>query len=450
MNTVLVVDDELPMALNMEQILSQAGFLVRTCSTGADALAALASQPADAVLLDLKLPDTSGMSVLERISAERPGTVVIVVTGFASIETAVEAVRKGAADFLAKPFPPDELAMKVNKALDYRRLVAENASLRRQLGGLPSRPIIGNSVPIRSIIGTLEKLDQSDCRVLITGESGTGKELVARYLHDHGTRCDRGFFAVNCAALTETLLESELFGHERGAFTGAVGTKKGLFETAAGGTLFLDEIGETSLGVQAKLLRVIQEKEFKRVGGERTIKTDVRIIASTNRDLARMISAGTFREDLYYRLSVVNIHMPALRERPDDVPLLLEHFARQQAISLKKNVPTIAPDALELLRGYSWPGNVRELENVVERAMIMLDGPTLRRRDFPSLEMAESRSLPRELKTLEELERELIQRTLAEMNWNKTAVAKRLGISRRALYDKAFRLGVILDPRDAA
>ncbi len=450
MKSVLIVDDELAMALNMQQILAQAGFAVRTCSTGAEAVAALAAQPADAVLLDLKLPDVSGMTLLERFTAEQPGTVVIVVTGFASIETAVEAVRKGAADFLAKPFPRDELALKVNKALDYRRLVAENASLRRQLGGGSLRPIIGASAPIRAIIETLEKLDQSDCRVLFTGESGTGKELVARYLHEHGARGDCGFFAVNCAALTETLLESELFGHERGAFTGAVATKKGLFETAAGGTLFLDEIAETSPAFQAKLLRVIQEKEFKRVGGERTIKTDVRIIASTNRDLARMISAGTFREDLYYRLSVVTIHTPALRDRPEDVSLLLDHFVRQQAVSLKKHVPTIAPDALELLRTYPWPGNVRELENVVERAMIMLEGTELHRRDFPSLEHSESRVLPREVKTLEDLERELIQRTLAEMNWNKTAVAKRLGISRRALYDKAFRLGLVLDPRDAA
>lgn len=450
MNRVLVVDDELPMALNMEQVLSESGFAVRTCGTGTEALEALANQPADLVLLDLKLPDISGMALLERISAERPGTVVIVVTGFASIETAVEAVRKGAADFLAKPFPPDELALKVNKALEHHRLIMENAALRRQLGAMPLRPMVGKSAAISAIIEMLDKLQQSDCRVLITGESGTGKELVARYLHECGTRSDRGFFAVNCAALTETLLESELFGHERGAFTGAVGAKKGLFETAAGGTLFLDEIAETTLAFQAKLLRVIQEKEFKRVGAERSIKTDVRTIASTNRDLAGMIAAGTFREDLYYRLSVVNIHMPPLRERPDDIPLLVEHFARQQAVALKKNVPSIAPDAIDLLRTYPWPGNVRELENVVERAMIMLDGPVLQPRDFPSLEMAENRLLPRQLKTLEELERQLIQRTLTEMNWNKTAAAKRLGISRRSLYDKAFRLGLVLDPRDAA
>jgi DNA-binding NtrC family response regulator len=450
MKSVLVVDDELSMALNMEQVLSQAGYAVRTCSTGAEALAALAKEPADVILLDLKLPDVSGMTLLERISVERPGSVVIMVTGFASIETAVEAVKKGAADFLAKPFPPDELALKVSKALDYRRLVAENASLRRQLGTLPLRPIIGQSPPICAIIETLGKLHESDCRVLITGESGTGKELVARYLHYHGPRAERSFFAVNCSALTETLIESELFGHEKGAFTGAIITKKGLFETAAGGTLFLDEIAETSPAFQAKLLRVIQEKEYKRVGGERTIKTDVRIIASTNRDLARMIAAGTFREDLYYRLSVVTIHMPSLRERRDDIPLLLDHFVRVQAVNVKKPVPTIAPDALELLRSYSWPGNVRELENVVERAMIMLEGPVLRRQDLPSLESAENRSLPRELTTLEDLERELIRRTLTDLNWNKTAVAKRLGISRRALYDKAFRLGIVLDPRDAA
>jgi DNA-binding NtrC family response regulator len=448
--SVLIVDDELSMALNMEQVLSHAGYAVRTCSTGAEALAALAKEPADVILLDLKLPDVSGMTLLERISVERPGSVVIMVTGFASIETAVEAVKKGAADFLAKPFPPDELALKVSKALDYRRLVAENASLRRQLGTLPLRPIIGQSPPICAIIETLGKLHESDCRVLITGESGTGKELVARYLHYHGPRAERSFFAVNCSALTETLIESELFGHEKGAFTGAIITKKGLFETAAGGTLFLDEVAETSPAFQAKLLRVIQEKEYKRVGGDRTIKTDVRIIASTNRDLARMIAAGTFREDLYYRLSVVTIHMPSLRERRDDIPLLLDHFVRVQAVNVKKPVPTIAPDALELLRGYAWPGNVRELENVVERAMIMLEGPVLRRQDLPSLESAESRSLPRELGTLEDLERELIRRTLTDLNWNKTAVAKRLGISRRALYDKAFRLGIVLDPRDAA
>jgi len=445
---VLVVDDELPMALNIERVLAEAGLQVRTCSSGEDALAALALAPADAVLVDLRLPGISGMELLERITAERPGTVVIMVTGFASIDTAVDAVKKGAADFLAKPFLPEELVLKVTKALEYRRLLSENVSLRRQLGS-SERPMIGNSPAILSILATLEKVRQFESRVLITGDSGTGKELVARYLHYHGPRVDEGFFAVNCIALTETLLESELFGHERGAFTGAVGTKKGLFEAAEGGTLFLDEIAETSPAFQAKLLRVVQEKEYKRVGGERTLKTDVRIIASTNRDLQRMIAAGSFREDLYYRLSVVHIHLPPLRERRSDIPLLINHFVRLQALNLKKSVPQIDHEALEVLCNYNWPGNVRELENVVERAMIMLDGSTLRCRDLPPLGTQDDKIALRGVRTLEELERELIRRTLMELNWNKTAVARRLGISRRALYDKAYRLGLALDPRDA-
>jgi two-component system response regulator HydG len=329
---------------------------------------------------------------------------------------------------------------------DYSRLVEENLCLKRDLNRERQyERIVGESKAIRDVFLQIEKISATDCRVLITGETGTGKELVAREIHHRSLRKDEGFYAVNCVSFTGTLLESELFGHEKGAFTSAHAAQRGLFEIADKGTIFFDEIGETSPSFQANLLRVIQEGEFKRVGGERMLKTDVRILSSTNRDIKKAISAGAFREDLFYRLSVVQIHLPPLKERKEDIPLLVDHFLAKCFSKNKKRITGIAPDALDFLVEYLWPGNIRELENAVERATLMTNGSQLTAQDFAFLFSPESVPLEKKGK-LEEIEKELIERTLRECNWNKTLTAKRIGISRRALYEKALRLGIPLNP----
>jgi len=431
------------MAENLGRSLAGAGYRPIVCWDSLEAMALVEQTRPDVVVADLKMPGLDGMELLERLRQEQPSIPVIMVTGYATIDAAVEAMKKGATDFLAKPFPPEELVLKVKKALNLSRLLEENRYLRQGvLGKEFTSTIVGKSEPMRAVLDILSKIAGTDSRVLITGESGTGKEVVARAIHEGSPRKEASFFAINCVALTESLLESELFGHEKGAFTGAISTKKGVFELADGGTLFLDEIGDTSQSFQAKLLRVIQESEFKRVGGVRPIKTDVRIIASTNKDLRREIESRRFREDLFYRLSVVNIHLPPLRERKEDIPLLAEHFLRKHSLKMAKKVVGISEAAMQVLLSYHWPGNVRELENVLERAMIMASGSEIVPQDIPVLSRG-----PSERKrggTLEELERELIERTLAECGWNKSLAAKRMGIGRRTLYEKASRFGISL------
>jgi DNA-binding NtrC family response regulator len=394
------------------------------------------------------MPEIDGMELVERIKAEWPHLPVVMITGYATIDVAVEAMQKGASDFLAKPFPPDELLLKVKKVLEHSRLLEENLYLRRELSQKRQYEIIiGESKAIKDIFLQLEKISATDCRVLITGETGTGKELIAREIHQHSLRRDKGFFAVNCASFSESLLESELFGHEKGAFTSAHATQRGLFELADEGTIFFDEIGETSPSLQANLLRVIQESEFKRVGGERMLKTDVRILCSTNRDLKQAVVARAFREDLFYRLSVVEIHLPPLRERKQDIPLLTDHLLNKYLARDKKRLRGINSEALNLLCDYSGPGNIRELENAVERATLMASEEILTLGDFLFLHVPQVQSEKRK-GSLEELERELIERTLVECKWNKTLTAIKIGISRRALYEKAYRLGVSLNPAD--
>ena len=440
---IFVLDDERDMAENLGRILAKAGYHPIVCWESLRAMALIEQERPDLIVTDLKMPGLNGMDLLERLRQEQPSTPVIMITGYATIDAAVEAMRRGACDFVAKPFPPEELTLKVGKALNLSRLLDENRYLRQSVMGKEFiSTIVGKSEPMRQIFEVLPKISATDSRVLVTGESGTGKEVVARAIHEGSPRKGGSFFAINCVALTESLLESELFGHEKGSFTGAISTKKGVFELADGGTLFLDEIGDTSQAFQAKLLRVIQESEFKRVGGVRSIKTDVRIIASTNKDLRKEIDSRRFREDLFYRLSVVNIHLPPLRERKEDIPLLAEHFLRKHSLRMAKRVLSISPPAMQALIGYDWPGNVRELENVLERAMIMASGSEVLPQDIPipsSVTTGRKRG-----GTLEELERELIERTLAECDWNKTLAAKRMGIGRRTLYDKASSLGIPL------
>ncbi len=445
---ILIIEDEKEMAATYGQILSSSGLDYVVCTEPKEALALVSQEKPEVVLCDLRMPEIDGMELVERIKAEWPHLPVVMITGYATIDVAVEAMQKGASDFLAKPFPPDELLLKVKKVLDHSRLLEENLYLRRELSQKRQYEIIiGESKSIKDIFLQLEKISATDCRVLITGETGTGKELIAREIHQHSLRKDKGFFAVNCASFSESLLESELFGHEKGAFTSAHATQRGLFELADEGTIFFDEIGETSPSLQANLLRVIQESEFKRVGGERMLKTDVRILCSTNRDLKQAVAAGAFREDLFYRLSVVEIHLPPLRERKQDIPLLTDLFLNKFCARNKKRLRGVNSEGLDLLCDYSWPGNIRELENAVERATLMASEEMLTLDDFLFLH---SPQVHREKRkgSLEEIERELIERTLVECRWNKTLTAKKIGISRRALYEKAYRLGVTLNPAD--
>lgn len=443
---VLIIEDEPDMAFNYEQIIRGNGMNGLICTEPKEVIGLMSRERPDIVLCDLRMPEIDGMELLERIKTEWPELPVIIITGYATIDVAVEAMRKGASDFLAKPFPPDELLLKVQRVFEYAELAEENVYLKRELNREREyERIVGESKAIRNVFLQIEKVSAADCRVLITGETGTGKELVAREIHRRSLRKDKGFYGVNCASFAGTLLESELFGHEKGAFTSAHAAQRGLFEMANKGTVFLDEIGETGPSLQANLLRVVQEGEFKRIGGESILKTDVRILSSTNRDIKKAVGDGTFREDLFYRLSVVQIHLPPLRERKEDIPLLVDHFLIKCFSQSKKRVRGIASGALDLLLRYPWPGNVRELENAVERATLMSLGGQLTAEDFAFLFSSEGG--PQQRKgTLEDVERELIQRTLVECNWNKTLTARRIGISRRALYEKALRLGIALNP----
>ena len=443
---VLIVEDEMDMAFNYEQIIRGSGMKCLISTEPREVIRLVSLEKPDVILCDLRMPEIDGMELLEKIKTEWPGLPVIIITGYATIDVAVEAMRKGASDFLAKPFPPDELLLKVQRVFDYSKLEEENLYLKRDLNQERQfERIVGESQAIRNLFLQIERISATDCRVLITGETGTGKELVAREIHHRSLRKDRGFYGVNCASFTGTLLESELFGHEKGAFTSAHSAQRGLFELADKGTIFFDEIGETSPSFQANLLRVIQESEFKRLGGERILKTDVRVLCSTNRDIKKAIAEGTFREDLFYRLGVVQIHLPALRERKEDIPLLVDHFLAKCFSKNKKRVGGITSDTLDLLLRYPWPGNIRELENAVERATLMVSGDQLTAEDFAFLFSPESDPQKRK-GTLEDLEKELIERTLVECHWNKTLTAKRMGISRRALYEKALRLGISLNP----
>ena len=357
---VLVLDDNLDMAETIGLMLARGGYQCTVTCESSKAMELIAESQPDLMLTDLKMPGMSGMEILERAKSEYPALPVIIVTGYATVDAAVEGMRKGAVDFVSKPFHADELILKVNKALQHAKVLDENRYLREEIQGASfASEIVGRSDAMRKVLESLDRLRDADCRVLLTGESGTGKEVIARAIHRMGPRRKEKFLAVNCVALTETLLESELFGHERGAFTGATSSKKGLFELADRGTLYLDEIADTSLAFQAKLLRAVEENELKRVGGTKNLTVDVRIIAATNKDLKREIAKGSFREDLFYRLSVVHIELPPLRERKVDIPLLVGHFLRKLSKKMVKKVDEVSNTAMDALLAYSWPGNIR-------------------------------------------------------------------------------------------
>ncbi|HXE79682.1 MAG TPA: sigma-54 dependent transcriptional regulator [Vicinamibacterales bacterium] len=381
---ILVADDERSMRELLAIVLRREGHEVLVAHDGATAIAALERGSVDLLISDIKMPDMTGIDVLRAAKTLDPSLPAIMMTAFASQETAIEALRLGACDYLIKPFNVDELKVKVREKLESRRLREENLLLKRTLGTSHRfHDIIGRSEAMLDVFRLIETIARTTSTVLITGESGTGKELVARAVHYHSLRRDRSFVAVNCGALTETLLESELFGHVRGAFTGAESNKKGLIEIAEHGTIFLDEIGDMSQMMQVKLLRVLQERRFRRVGGVDEIEADIRVIAATNQDLSRMVAEGRFREDLYYRINVIPVRLPALRERREDIPLLAEHFLAKYTAQMGKSIKGISQEAMDYLQKYHWPGNIRELENVIERAVALESTPTVLPESLP-------------------------------------------------------------------
>lgn len=380
---ILVVDDEEDMLENYSRLLSKMGYECLTQRDGRRALEVIDSFEPDIILSDLKMPDISGIDILDRVKELNPHIPVILVTAYGDIPTAVESVRKGAFDFISKPFSAEQLKVTLERAMKYKALADENRRLKEQLRISSDLEIIGKSEAMREVIEIINRVSMTDANVLLTGESGTGKEMVARIIHSRSKRNTKPFIPVDCAALPENLLESELFGYEKGAFTGATTSRLGLLETAHGGTIFLDEIGEMSLSLQAKLLRTLQERVVRRLGSNKFIPIDIRIISATNRNLKRAVQDGSFRNDLYYRLNVININMPPLRERKEDIPLLALHFLRMFSSIYKKEVNSISSEAMSILEDYSWPGNVRELQNVIERAIIMSDGERIELKDLP-------------------------------------------------------------------
>ncbi len=463
MARILVIDDNDTMREGMAVTLKKAGHEVLAFKSGADGVAAFKQKGADLVVTDLKMEGLDGIEVVRQLRAHEPNAVAVVVTAFGTIETAVEAMRHGAYDFVTKPFPPDVLRAKVDAALTVSRLGAQLVKAQARTEALSNdhaekvgRTLVGDSEPVQKLLGQVRRAAATDATVLVNGESGTGKELVARMLHDQSPRKDGPFIVTHCAALAETLLESELFGHERGAFTGAVKKKLGRFELADGGTIFLDEIGELSASVQTKLLRVLQEKEIQRVGGEDTVKVDVRVVCATHRDLKAEVAAGRFREDLYYRLHVVPLLVPALRDRPEDIGVLARHFVQKHGARVNPKVRGLSADALSALARYAWPGNVRELENAVEQALVFAEGGELTEQDLPAFlqgpaarAAATQGALPvphgdRPLPDiLEDIERQLIERAYEKAKGVKTETARLLGIKTSALYYKLEKYGFI-------
>lgn len=458
--TILVADDDAVARELLADALKKEGYLVEAFASGEEVIARGRQGRVDLVLTDIRMGAVDGLTVLREFKRMSPDTAVVVLTAFGSLEGAIEAIKQGAYDYLAKPFKKEEIKLVVHRSLDHCHLVRENARFREELKGKGKgmdewSPLVGSSPAMLEVYKLVARVTGSKSTVLLQGESGTGKELVARAIHANGPRRDKPFIPVNCGALPDTLLESEMFGYEKGAFTGAVGTKAGLFEAADGGTLFLDEIGELGPALQVKLLRVIQDQEVRRVGGTASVKVDVRIIAATNRNLEQYVKEGKFRDDLYYRLNVVRITLPSLAERRGDIPMLAHHFLRKASSGSPNVLRGLLPETIALLMQYRWPGNVRELENAIERAVSLSHGPFVTPEDLPeairqgsageadtrlsSGDQADDAHL-----TLEEVEKRHLIRVLKETKGNKVKAAKILGIDRRTLYRMAERFGLDL------
>jgi DNA-binding NtrC family response regulator len=438
---ILIIDDEDSMRDSMRQALKKEGYVIHEAQDGQGGLMLFHKETYHLVFLDLKLPGISGLQVLRQMKDMSPETPVIIITGYSSIESAVEAIKLGAFDYMAKPFTPEELRVITRKALESRKILVENIYLRSELRARSEfEMVVGKSKSMQKVLDIVSRVSPTETTVLITGESGTGKELIAREIHNFSPRRNAPFVVVDCGALVETLFESELFGHVKGSFTGAHETKHGRFEVADGGTIFFDEISNISLNIQAKLLRAIQEREVTRIGSSRPIKVDVRILAATNENLALSVAKGTFREDLFYRLSVVPIHLPPLRERKDDISLLVEHFLQKYNKKAKKTVVEISERAIKALKDYDWPGNIRELENTIERAVVLSKGNGIDIEDivYHGITAASSvfSSAGEKFLPLEEMEKEYIQAVLKDQHGNKSRAAKMLGIDRKTLWAK--------------
>ncbi len=444
---ILIVDDEASVGQFLSIMLEREGYKVEAVLSGKEALEKIAENPPQVVLADLRMPEMDGIELLTRIKEEDPRIAVVIMTAYGSLESAVEAMRKGAFDYVMKPFQIEEIKLVIKRAIEERKLREENLELKRRVKQYELKEIVGKNEKFQRVLELAKKVAPTDSTVLIRGESGTGKELIAKAIHNMSPRANSPFIAINMAALPEELLESELFGYTKGAFTGATKNKEGLFKAAEGGTILLDEISEASPRIQVKILRALQEKEITPVGSTKTIKVDVRIIASTNADLEKMVAEGRFREDLYYRLNVVYIQLPPLRERKDDIPLLTSHFLKKYTSLYNLPPKKISDETMKILLEYSWPGNVRELENAIERAVILSEGEVIKPADLPekirnrfSVKVSDQVNLSG--LTLEELERRYILQVLDETGWNKNRAAQILGIDPSTLYRKLQRYGL--------
>lgn len=445
MKSILIVDDEESIRQSLEGILEDEGFQTSFAATGEECLSLIQIEVPDLILLDIWMPGIDGLETLKKIKQIRPNQVVVMMSGHGSIETAVKATRLGAFDFIEKPLSLEKLLLSIQNAMKIGQLVAENKALKEKIGR--DYQMIGNSSAIDQLKQQIKMAAPSAGWVLITGENGTGKELVARAIHLQSTRAEKPFVEVNCAAIPEELIESELFGHEKGAFTGATAARKGKFDQANGGTLFLDEIGDMSLKTQAKILRILQEHKFDRVGGNRTIAVDVRVIAATNKNLQEEIKSGTFREDLFFRLNVLPFQVPPLRERKDDIPRLCKHFLQHFCGKESREIKSISESALEALLDYNWPGNVRELKNLIERLVIMTPGQVIDRSDLPhginqdkqetELQNLETADLPDSYREAKEVfEKQFLLKKLRKNNWNVSRTAEEIGLERSNLHRK--------------
>ena len=446
--TILIVDDEKNTREGLARALKRQ-YRVFTAESAETALSVLSEETVDLMLSDIRMPGEDGLSLLKTVRQRYPSVLCILLTAYGSIETSVEAMKSGAYDFLTKPVNLDQLDIKLDQALKTRKLESENRELRKRLDDRYGfENIIGTSEPMQALFDTIRQVSPTQANVLIQGASGTGKELVARAIHRLSTRSDGPFVAVHCAALSATLLESELFGHEKGAFTGAIAQSKGRFELANGGTLFLDEISEIDLSIQVKLLRVLETRTFERVGGEKTLSTDIRVVAATNRNLKEYVEAGKFREDLYYRLNIVDIRLPPLSERKSDIPLLCAHFIKDFSQKNNREITGIEPAAMALLQAYPWPGNVRELRNIIERMIVLSHGSLLTVMDVPAnirddaQKAAEAAGEPNRTESLAQTEKRKILSALEAAGGNRSRAAIALGISRRTLHRKLAAWGM--------
>ena len=447
---ILVVDDEATIRESLHDWLTDAGYQMFTAENGPQALEIIEKENLGIVIADLVMPGMDGIELMKRAREILPNVQVIIITAYGSIPTAIAAMKEGAYDYIEKPFCPERVESVLERLVEHQGLIEENLSLRQRLEDrYRFENIIAKSPKMQQVIEVIKVVARSNATVLITGDSGTGKELVARAIHSQSQRRDKPFVAISCAALPESLLESELFGHEKGSFTGAYAQKKGKFEFANRGTLFLDEIGEMSANIQVHLLRVLEEKVLTRVGGNEEIKVDVRIISATNKDLKKAVARGEFREDLYYRLNVVTIELPPLRERREDIPLLAEHFLNKFVLENQKEVAGFSPEAREFLLRYDWPGNVRELENAIERAVILAKNSLIEVADLPDQSLSLARSALQG-KSLKEMEKNHILNVLSETGGNYSQAARILGITRMTLYNKAREYGLDVKKIDKA